>query len=114
MIEKEKYEAENMRDFWEVNAVEGLEGVQSEIESLQYELLSKYSNDKEAINEIVFRLDELIKIAKGRFEHWQEICSEIEAEEAEDDDDGEPWEPYDCYFDSAPEPIDYVALGMGI
>jgi len=112
MTEKEKCEAEEMRDFWEETAVEELEGVQRDVESLQYELLSKYKGDSEAIHEIAFRLDEVIKIAKNRLEHWKEICCEIEAEE--DGGDDTPYEPYDCVLDPVSEPFDYVAMGMGV
>ena len=113
---RELCEAEDMRDFWEECGVEGLGDVQANIENLSYELLSKYPKDAEAIHEIVFKLAELIKIAKEHFEYWQEKYEELEEEEAkEDGDDGyPPYMPYDCSFDPAPEPFDYVALGMGI
>ena len=115
-FEKEWCEAEDMRDFWEVNAVGKLEKAQREIEELRYELLSKYKDDNKAINEIVFKLDALIDIAKKRFKHWDAKYNEFEdySSLAEDDEDDTPYEPYDCVLDPVPEPFDYVAMGMGV
>jgi len=120
-LQQQSDEANAMMLFWEDRAIGKLTKAIRAIEDLPYEVLTAHKDDSEAIDDIVFKLTELRKIAHKRFRHWCEKYHDIEDQieslddDDDDDDDYPPYMPIEyspCAY--APNDVDYISLGMGI